>query len=481
MFQLVTSVWALLFGVFLIMVGNGMQSTLMGVRGDIEGFSTFELSLVTSGYFLGFLVGSRWTPEMIRKVGHVRVFAALGSLMSAGLIAFPLLTDPWSWTILRLMLGFCLSGIYVTSESWLNDRATNETRGMLLSSYMVAQMLGMVAGQGLLNFGDAAGFSLFVWASILVSLAFTPVLLSAVPIPAVQSPKAMSLRQLYDRSPTAAVGTLVLGGVFAAQMGMSPVYGAKIGLDVREISALVAALFTGSFLFQFPVGRMSDFMDRRVLILTLSAVGAVTCGVAFTLSGNLIALLAAGLVMGGMASPLYSLLIAYTNDYLEHEDMPAAASGMVFIYGVGAIAGPLMTGQAMDLAGPQFFWVILAVLFAIIAVHTGWRMSQRPAPAGDDSAYVSVLPNSSTVAVEAAYEWYTEAASESDEEEGAETKSDSGEGASETDEAASEGDEPAPEAEEPAPENLQHKEDYGPEYVDDDGTPPPEKVRPIIF
>ncbi len=415
--QLLSSVWALLLGVFLLMVGNGMQSTLMGVRGDIEGFSTFELSLVTSGYFVGFLAGSRMTPELIRRVSHVRVFAALGSLMSAGLIAFPLLTDPVSWTVLRLLLGFSLSGIYVTAESWLNDRATNSTRGTLLSAYMVAQTAGMVAAQGLLNLGDAAGFSLFIVASILVSLAFTPVLLSAVPVPAAEAIKPMSLRQLYQRSPLATIGTLILGGVFAAQMGMASVYGAKVGLSVREISAFVAALFVGSFLFQFPVGWLSDLMDRRVVILTLAAVGAVACGAAFALQSSFVALLVAALVMGGMASPLYSLFIAYTNDFLEHEDMPAAASGMVFVYGVGAIAGPLVTGQVMDLFGPEVFWVVLGALFAAIAVYTAWRMTVRPSPTGDDSAYINVLPSSSTVAVGAAYEWYAEASADDEEDE----------------------------------------------------------------
>ncbi len=420
MVQLFGSVWALLLGIFLIMIGNGMQSTLMGVRGDIEGFTTFELSLVTSGYFLGFLLGSRVTPELIRKVSHVRVFAALGSLMSAGLIAFPLLTDPWVWTVLRLVLGFCLSGIYVTSESWLNDRATNATRGTLLSAYMVSQMLGVVAAQGILALGDASGFGLFILASILVSLAFTPVLLSAVPLPASEAIKPMSLGELYARSPLATVGTLILGGVFAAQMGMASVYGAKVGLGVGEISAFVAALFIGSVLFQFPVGWMSDLIDRRVLILSLAVTGAVASALAFGFAGNLAALLVAAVVIGGMASPLYSLFIAYTNDYLDHEDMPAAASGMVFVYGLGAILGPLVTGQAMDMAGPQAFWAVLAALFAAIAGFTAWRMTRRPAPEGDDSAYLNVHPNSSTVAVGAAYEWYAEAGSDEGTEEGPE-------------------------------------------------------------
>lgn len=138
-------VWALLFGVFLIMIGNGMQSTLMGVRGGLEGFSTFELSIVTSAYFAGFLIGSRMASSFIRSVGHVRVFAALGSFMSAGLIAFPIIVEPWAWALIRLLLGFCLSGVYVSAESWLNDKATNTTRGTILSAYMLAQTFGNAA------------------------------------------------------------------------------------------------------------------------------------------------------------------------------------------------------------------------------------------------------------------------------------------------------------------------------------------------
>lgn len=418
MLKLVAGIWALLIGVFLIMIGNGMQSTLMGVRGEIEGFSTFALSLVASGYFLGFLVGSRITPQLIRKVGHVRAFAALGSMMSAVLIAYPLLTDPWSWTMLRIVLGFCMSGIYVTAESWLNDRATNETRGTLLSSYMVAQTAGLVGAQALMNAGDAAGFSLFVLASIFVSLAFTPVLLSAVPLPAAEAVKPMTLRELYERSPTATIGTALIGAVIAAQMGMSAVYGAKIGLSVRDVSLFIGVIFIGSLIFQFPVGRLSDLMDRRILMISLAVVGGVMGVLPFLFQGNFTILLLAGLIAGGVASPLYSLMIAYTNDYLEREDMPAAASGMIFIFGLGAVGGPVIIGQAMELAGPAVFWVLLAILFAMIAAYTGWRVTQRAAPAGDDSAYLTVLPNSSAVAVDAAYEWYEDAATDAEEESG---------------------------------------------------------------
>ena len=345
MFQVLASVWALLLGMLLIMIGNGMQATLMGVRGALEGFGTLQLSLITSGYFLGFLVGSRVAPDMIRRVGHVRVFAALGSLISAGLIAFPILTDPWSWTAIRVVLGFCLSGVYVTAESWLNNTATNQTRGKVLSVYMVAQMAGMIVAQGMMNLGEASGFFLFVIPSILVSLSFAPILLSISPTPAFETTKPMSLLQLYRNSPLASIGTLLLGGAFAAQFGMASVYGAAAGLSVAQITAFVAAIFTGSMVCQFPVGWLSDRMDRRVLILALAAIGTAATGASFVLGTSFEVILVLAFLVGGVANPLYALFIAYINDYLEVDDMAAASGGLVFAYGVGRSSGPWPPGR----------------------------------------------------------------------------------------------------------------------------------------
>ena len=419
MFKVLGSVWALLLGMMLVMIGNGMQATLMGVRGGIEGFGTLQLSVITSAYFLGFLIGSRVAPEMIRRVGHVRVFAALGSFISAGLIAFPVLTDPYSWTVIRVLLGFCLSGVYVTAESWLNNAATNTTRGKILSAYMIAQTSGIIAAQGLMNVGEAAGYLLFVLPSILVSLSFAPILLSATPTPAFETDKPMTLRQLYDASPLASIGMLILGGIFAAQFGMASVYGAEAGLSVGQISGFVAAIFTGSMVCQVPIGWLSDRMDRRWLILGVSTVGAVSTGVGAFLGVEFKTLLVLGFVMGGMASPLYSLFIAYTNDFLAFEDMAAASGGLVFVYGTGAIVGPIATGQLMGLVGPHGFWLLLAALFLAIAAYAGWRMTRRPStPVDETGAYVGVSPTGSPVAMAAAQEWYVETAEEQADESG---------------------------------------------------------------
>lgn len=214
MIQVLSSAWALLLGMGLLMVGNGLQGTILGVRGEIEGFSTLEMSFVMSAYFLGFLGGSRLAPEMIRRVGHVRVFAALASFISAVMIMYPMLTNPIAWALGRVVIGFCFSGVYVTAESWLNNAASNENRGQALSLYMIVQMTGIISAQALVLVGDPAGYETFVIASILVSVSFAPILLSISPTPAFDTTKPMTLKQLLETSPLGCVGMFLLGVCF---------------------------------------------------------------------------------------------------------------------------------------------------------------------------------------------------------------------------------------------------------------------------
>jgi MFS family permease len=409
MFLVLGSVWTLLLGVTLLMVGNGLHSTLLAVRGGAEGFSSAELSVVMSAYFVGFLSGARITPRLIRHVGHVRVFAALASFMSATLIAFPLAPDPWAWALLRVAFGFCMSGVYVTSESWLNNTAGNADRGRVLSAYMLAQTLGMVAAQGLLAVQDTTGATLFIAASILVSLSFGPILLSAVPTPAADLTQPMSLRRLFTGSPLGTVGIFLLGGVFSAQVGMGAVYASQAGFSEGRVALFVAMLWIGSLVLQYPIGWLSDRMDRRLLILGVAAAGAGACLLGYASDAALVPVMAAAFLMGGVASPLYSLFISYTNDYLDYADMPAASGGLVFVYGLGAIFGPLIAGRVMDTAGAQGFWLVLASLFAAISAYAAWRTTRRPAPSAEETGpYVGVMPSSSPLALEAAQEWSAE-------------------------------------------------------------------------
>ena len=419
MIQVLSGVWSLLLGIVFIMLGNGMHFTLIGLRGGIEAFSSAELAIVTSGYFVGFLSGARLAPGLIRQVGHVRVFAALGSLMSAGLIAFPLLTEPWAWTILRLLVGFCISGVYVTAESWLNNAATNETRGGVLSAYMMAQTLGIIGAQGLLNLGDAAGAGLFIGASILVSLSLTPILLAATPVPAAAVTRPMGLKALYAGSPLGTVGIFLLGGVYATQSGMGAVFATQIGMSAAQVSLFVAMLFAGALVLQYPIGWLSDRMDRRRLILGSAVLGAAACGLGWATEGDLWALMASAFLAGGVTTPLYALLLAYTNDALDAEDMPAASGGLVFTFGLGAIAGPLIAGWAMQGGGPFAFWLVLAAVFGVIAGYALYRMTQRaPGPVDETESYLGVLPTASPVAVEAAGAWAAEQAEAERETEG---------------------------------------------------------------
>ena len=404
MFTVLGNTWALMLGMMLLMVGNGLQGTLIGIRGEIEGFSTIELSIVMSAYFVGFLGASQLVPELIRRVGHVRVFAALASFISAVLIAYPLLTNPIFWSVGRVVIGFCYCGVYITAESWLNNSVDNEKRGQALSLYMIVQMVGIVSAQGVLALGNPNGYSLFIIISILVSISFAPILLSISPAPAFERTKLMTLSRLFTSSPLACVGMFLLGGVFSAQFGMSAVFGAQIGLSLSQISLFVASFYIGAMIFQYPIGWVSDKMDRRLLILLISAASATGSASAYFAGGYFFALVFAAFLVGGLTNPLYSLLIAHANDFIEYEDMASAAAGLLFVNGVGAVSGPIIIGYAMNAFGPEIFFVIIALLTATLAIYAGYRMTQR-ATVSDTSSYAAVLPNSTGVAVEIAQEF----------------------------------------------------------------------------
>lgn len=409
MIQVLGGSWALLLGMFMLMVGNGVQGTLLGIRGNIEQFTTLEMSVVMSAYFIGFLGGSRLAPDLIRRVGHVRVFAALGSMISAVLILYPVLAEPWAWFLGRVLIGFCFSGVYVTAESWLNNSATNENRGKALSLYMIVQMAGIVFAQYLLLISDPSGYLLFIIPSVLVSMAFAPILLSISPTPAFETTKPMHLRELLRTSPLASVGMILLGGVFSAQFGMAAVYATYVGLSLTQLSVFVSTIYIAALLAQFPIGWLSDRMDRRLLIISLSGIGAIAAAYGFLNPDSFTAILIAAAIVGGTSNPLYSLLIAYANDFLEHEDMAAASAGFVFVNGLGAIAGPLVIGVFMDRIGASGFWGFIAIIMACLSIYGVYRMIRRPLTEAVDSVtYSPVSAASSPIAVELAQEVYIE-------------------------------------------------------------------------
>ena len=401
MINVLKNSWALLLGVMLLMLGNGMQGTLLGIRGALEGFDAGTMAWVMSGYFAGFLFGSRMTPWMIRQVGHVRVFAALGSLISAVFILYAAVPDPWAWFGMRLVAGFCFSGVYVVSESWLNEASSNETRGQAMSAYLIVQMVGIIASQYLMNFADANGYELFVIMSVLVSLSFLPILLTTAPAPHYQATAPMSLARLFKVSPLGCVGAFLLGGVFAAIFAMAPVYGTQKGMSVADISLFVAVIYTGGLLLQYPLGWASDRMDRRILIVGMTGICALVMFAGYFLANSYAVLLVLGFVVGGTANPLYSLLIAYTNDYLEPRDMASASGGLIFIDGLGALGGPFIVGWMMTHWGPDSFLLYVAFLMGLISTYGGYRMTRRRRRTVGGAAYVAVGPQATPTAVEA--------------------------------------------------------------------------------
>ena len=385
------------------MVGNGVQGSLLGIRGTLEEFNTLQLSVVMSAYFLGFLIGSRLAPDMIRRVGHVRVFAALASLISAVLVLYPMLVDWQVWALMRVIIGFGFAGIYITSESWLNNTATNETRGQALSLYMIVQMLGVVASQALLATGDPFGYDMFLIPSVLVSLSFLPLLLADTPAPTFDSTTRLGFRELFHISPLGCVGMLISGGVFSAMFGMASVWGTLSYLSVTQIALFTSALYAGGLVLQYPVGYLSDRMDRRKMMLWLSTVAALVLAIATIFTLPFWAHLIVAAILGGITYPMYSLLIAYTNDFLSKDQMAAASAGLIFLNGFGAIFGPLVTGWLMGVVGTRGFFLFIFVLYAAMAGYTLWRMGRRAAPA-HTGGFRGVAPTASTLATVAVLE-----------------------------------------------------------------------------
>ncbi len=397
MFAAVRSAWALLLGLAFLMLGNGLQGTLLGVRASLEGFSTQTTGFVMTGFYVGFLLGSIVGPKLVKNVGHIRVFAALASIFSAAMLLHSIFIEPVTWFAIRVANGFAVAGLYIVVESWLNDAATNRTRGQLLSVYMVIVLGGMAAGQFLLNVASPAGFELFILVSVLVSLSLVPISLSVTRAPKFEAPVHVSWRAMYHSSPLGVVGCLIVGIAPGALLGMGAVYASAIGMSVADVSLFMATALAGGVVLQWPVGRLSDYFDRRVVITVvtmLAALAALTGAFAGERSTPI--LLVAVFLFGGLSFPVYSLCIAHSNDHLQPDQMVAASGTLVLVTGIGASLGPTFAASLMSAAGPAgFFWSLSAV-HASIGLFALYRMTRRPPLPADEQRIYQAMPAGST-------------------------------------------------------------------------------------
>jgi len=383
-----------------MMLGNGLQGSLLGLRATMEGFPTAITGVVMSGYFIGFLAGSTLAPKIVKRVGHIRVFAALASLASAAALLHVVFIDPVAWMAMRLVTGFSYAGLYVVAESWLNARSTNENRGQLLSVYMVVMLGGMAGGQLLLNVADPLGFALFILVSVLVSLALVPIALTVAPAPDFDTAAPVGLRELYRISPLGILGCMAVAIAHGAFFAMGAVYAEKLGLSLAGISIFMGLFMAGGVVLQWPIGRLSDRYDRRVVLTVVAFLAAAAALVALlTASAGGLPFYAAIGLLGGMSLPIYSLCLAHTNDYLDPGQVVGASSALVLVTGLGAILGPLAAAAAMSTAGPAgFLWTIAAV-HAGIGVFALYRMTRRPAvPVEDKVPHLDVSPRATSVA-----------------------------------------------------------------------------------
>ncbi len=368
------AVWPLFAALALLMMGNGLLGTLLGIRAESAGFATVVIGVVMAGYYLGFLFGSRFAPVIVARVGHIRVFSGLASLASAATLVHLIEVEPLPWWAMRVVYGFCQAGMYVTAESWLNERATNANRGRILSIYMVVVMGGAGIGQLLLLAGDPAGFRLFLVVSVLVSLAVVPIALAVTTAPSIEVPKAVRLRAVLKSAPLGVVGALGTGVAVGALLGMGAVYGTAVGMSPERVAVFIAAAILGAVALQWPIGALSDRISRRQTIFWVTvAATTIAVGGVFIDPGSA-AILGVSFGLGTLIFPMYSLSLSHINDRLPVGSALGVSALVVFVNGLGAIAGPLLAAGLIEAIGNDGFWWSIAAPNAVIAAYALYRM-----------------------------------------------------------------------------------------------------------
>jgi MFS family permease len=372
-------IFVLLIAVFIVMAGTGALTTIVSVRLDAAGTPSLLLGAVSAAYYAGLTVGSVQAFRLVGRVGHIRAFSALAALLSGAVLGHVFGTDSLVWGVLRLIEGCCMAGLFVCIESWLNQGATSTTRGQVLALYMIATYAARGAGQYLLVIPDPHGFVQFVLVSALVSFALVPVALTRQAPPLLSKVVSFGVARLYRTSPLGFVGTVMSGLVAGAFYGLGPVYLLRLGYDLSDSAAFMSACGLGGVLLQWPLGKLSDLFDRRLVLNGLfAALLMVSLGMTAAAALGLPALLGGAVLFGGVMFALYPIAVAHTNDFLDPADMVSASGGMVLGFSVGATIGPFLAAAAMAAFEESGLFLFSAAVGMAALLFGLWRMTVRP-------------------------------------------------------------------------------------------------------
>lgn len=370
--------WGLFLAVLLLMTGRGLAGVVIGVRAELEGLSTTVTGVVVAAYFAGFLLGSQVALRIMRRVGHIRVFAAFSAVIMVSILSQGVWVAPVPWAILRFFMGFCLVGSVIVAESWLNDSVTNDNRGRVMAVYMVATMGGVATGQFMLSLGNPAEITLFIVSASAIALAIVPISLSTNSPPDFDTPPKMDLAGIWREAPLGVVAALATGMANASLLGLAAVYASQVGMPVSRTALFAGAAAVGAVILQWPIGYLSDYAGRRAMILVVSIAAMVIAVAAIGLPADGRLIIAAMFVFGGLSYTMYSLALSHVIDVLPTGMAVTASATNVFLAGIGSIVGPVVTSWLMTALGPAGFWWAAAGAFAVVALYAVYRLVRRP-------------------------------------------------------------------------------------------------------
>ncbi len=393
MLRSLLSIASLMASTLLMMVGFGLMNYMLPVRALNEGWTTIVISFIATGYTIGFTLSCIVTPFFVRRVGHVRVFGALITLLTVGILLCALMIEWKAWFFFRMISGFAIAGAYLIIESWLNERVNNDNRGTLFSVYMITCLVGSIGGQYLVPLGDMNGTTLFILCGVIFSLALLPTALSTAESPAPIAKASFDLTRLWRRSPIAFWGSLLSGALSGTWASLGGVYTQKAGLTTAEGATLLAAALAGGAFSQMPIGRLSDRIDRRYVMIGSGITGVAACLLMSVFGEEQIyALYAAAFLVGTVLYPVYALNVAHANDRAEPSEYVMVSSGIMILYGLGTVSGPLMGGALMEYAGPNGLMFFLALAFGLYAAYAFWRMRRRVTDQRDSATDFHAMP-----------------------------------------------------------------------------------------